>query len=166
MVKEILQIGHPTLRRIAKKVKLTDINTHVIQNIIGTLITTAKKSNGVGIAAPQIGYSLQIVIIASYPNVRYPDAPLMEPVAMINPQIISHSEAMVLGIEGCLSVKEKRGNVNRYQQVEVEYCDRHGQYHRQIYHGFVARIIQHEIDHLNGILFVDRLEDELSKSEV
>jgi peptide deformylase len=166
MVEEILQIGHPTLRQIAKKVELTDINTPVIQNFIDTLITTAKESNGVGIAAPQIGYSLQIVIIASSPNVRYPDAPLMKPVAMINPHIISHSEEMVLGIEGCLSVKEKRGTVNRYQQIEIEYCDRHGQYQRQIYHGFVARIIQHEIDHLQGILFVDRIEDELSKCEV
>ena len=163
---DILQIGNPILRQIAQEVNKKDINSIEIQNLIDTLINLTDEANGVGIAAPQIGRSLRIVIIASHPNIRYPEAPQMEPIAMINPQIISFSEETVLGIEGCLSVKETRGNVNRYQWVEVEYFDRHGQYHKQQYDGFVARIIQHELDHLNGILFVDRVEDELMQSEV
>ena len=158
---DILQIGHPILREIAKKVEPKQINSIETQNLIDTLIVKTKEANGVGIAAPQIGYSVQIVIIASYPNVRYPEAPEMKPMAMINPQIINHSEEMVLGTEGCLSVREKRGNVNRYQHIKVEYLDRHGHYQQEEYDGFVARIIQHELDHLNGILFVDRVEDEL-----
>lgn len=163
---DILQIGHPLLRQKAKKVEPTQINTPEIQDLIETLIRITNEANGVGIAAPQIGYSLRIVIIASHPNVRYPQAPEMKPVAMINPQIISHSEEMVAGIEGCLSVKETRGNVNRYQQIEVKYDDRHGHCQQEVYNGFVARIIQHELDHLNGVLFVDRVEDELISSTV
>ena len=164
MTEEILQIGNPILRQAATEVK--DVNTVEIQNLIDSLIDITFEANGVGIAAPQIGHSVRVVIIASHPNVRYPEAPIMEPMAMINPKIISHSAEMEAGIEGCLSVKEKRGTVNRYKQIEVEYLTRDGQQQQEKYEGFVARIIQHELDHLNGILFVDRVEDELIPSQV
>ena len=118
------------------------------------------ETNGVGIAAPQLGYSLAIVIIASRPNVRYPDAPQMEPIVMINPRILNYSQEMIIGEEGCLSVKNTRGHVERNQSVTVEYIDRRGVSHRETYFGFVARIIQHELDHLDGILFIDRVEQE------
>ena len=164
MTQDILQIGNPILREIAKEVE--DIHSIEIQNLIDNLTEITLEANGVGIAAPQIGHSVRVVIIASHPNIRYPEAPTMAPMAMINPSIVSHSEKMVMGIEGCLSVKEKRGNVNRYQNIEIEYFDRQGQQQKEKYEGFVARIIQHELDHLNGILFVDRVQGELIQSRV
>ncbi|MBL1209323.1 peptide deformylase [Geminocystis sp. GBBB08] len=157
---EILQIGNPILREIATEV--TEIDNPKIQTLIDELILTTKEAHGVGIAAPQIGKSYRIIIVASHPNFRYPDAPFMSPIAMINPRIVSHSEEIVIATEGCLSVKEKRGCVPRYRDIVVEYITRDGYCQRQEYSNFVARIIQHELDHLNGILFVDYLQDKLT----
>ncbi|WP_373479767.1 peptide deformylase [Geminocystis sp.] len=162
--KEILQIGNPILRKIATEI--SDIDNPQIQTLIDDLILITKKNYGVGIAAPQIGKSCRLMIIASYPNIRYPDAPLMQPMAMINPRITNHSEEVVEAMEGCLSVKQKRGRVTRYRDITVEYLTRNGDYQRKEYNNFVARIIQHELDHLNGILFVDHVQDELINSEV
>lgn len=155
MNEEILQIGNPILRNIAKEVN--NLEDTFIQKLIDNLLTITHKSHGVGIAAPQIGESLRVIIVASHPNIRYPDAPFMPPMAMINPRIISHSEEIVIANEGCLSVKDRRGEVSRYKEIVLEYFDRDGHYVRKEYNNFVARIIQHEIDHLNGILFIDRL---------
>jgi peptide deformylase len=159
MSTEILQIGNPILRKIATEV--TEIDNQKIQTLIDDLILITKQAHGVGIAAPQIGESCRIIIVASHPNIRYPDAPLMSPLAMINPRIISHSEEIVMATEGCLSVKEKRGHVPRYRDIVVEYITRDGKFQQKEYSDFIARIIQHELDHLNGILFVDHLKDEL-----
>jgi peptide deformylase len=156
---EILQIGNPILRKIAMEV--TEIDNPKIQTLIDELIFITKKSSGVGIAAPQIGESYRVIIVASHPNIRYPDAPFMLPMAMINPRIITHSEEIVTATEGCLSVKEKRGNVPRYRNIVVEYITRDGKFQQKEYSDFIARIIQHELDHLNGILFVDHVQDEL-----
>lgn len=152
---EILQIGNPFLREIATEVK--DIHSEKIQTLIDELIIITKQCHGVGIAAPQIGESYRIIIVASYPNIRYPDAPIMSPIAMINPRIISHGEEIVMASEGCLSVKGKKGDVPRYKNIMIEYTTRDGNVQQQEYNNFVARIIQHELDHLNGILFVDYL---------
>ena len=115
------------------------------------------QENGVGIAAPQIGRSLQLIIVASRPNLRYPDAPLMEPLAMINPKIHNSSTQKVLGWEGCLSVPGLRGSVERSESIEVSFYDLDGVQQQNWYHGFVARIIQHECDHLLGKVFLDRV---------
>ena len=154
---EIIPVGHPILRQIAQPVK--NIYQPEIQSLVDTLITTAEKSNGVGIAAPQIGKSSRVFIVASHPNLRYPYAPLMEPTAMINPAIISHSDKIVKGWEGCLSVCGKRGLVQRYQAIAVEYITRDGKLETREFSDFVARIIQHEIDHLDGILFIDHIKN-------
>lgn len=119
---------------------------------------TVSNANGVGIAAPQVAQSRRMFIVASRPNPRYPDAPEMEPTTMINPRILAHSEQMVKGWEGCLSIPGIRGLVPRYQAIEVEYIGRDGKRHQQELTGFVARIFQHELDHLNGIVFLDRVE--------
>lgn len=156
MTKEILLIGNPILRITAKEV--TNIDNPKIQTLIDDLLTLTYQRHGVGIAAPQIGESSRIIIVASHPNIRYPDAPFFSPMAMINPRIISHSEDVLIREEGCLSVENQRGNVPRYKDIIVEYIDRAGNYQRKEYNNFVARIVQHELDHLNGILFVDRLQ--------
>lgn len=152
----IIQLGNPVLRQ---KASLIDRIQHQdIQKLIEDLMTTVAQANGVGIAAPQIAESYRLFIVASRPNPRYPKAPQMEPTAMINPKIIAYSSEVVKGWEGCLSVPGIRGFVPRHQKIQVEYTDRNGNLQQQELTDFVARIFQHEYDHLEGILFVDRLE--------
>ena len=151
---EIAQLGNPILRQPSQPVdESTDVN-----HLIDALIATATAANGVGIAAPQVSQSYRLFIVASRPNPRYPDAPLMEPTAMINPRILSHSAQTIKDWEGCLSIPGIRGLVPRYRAIDVEYTDREGKRHHQELKDFVARIFQHELDHLDGILFVDRLD--------
>lgn len=163
---EICQVGNPILR--AKSEAITNVKDVEIQKLIDVLIKTLRKSQGVGIAAPQIGRSLRLLIIASHPNDRYPHAPKMQPIALINPQITSYCEPITKDWEGCLSVPNIRGLVPRYETVEVNYCDRYGQEKTDIFQGFIARILQHEYDHLDGKVFLDRVEtslDLVSESE-
>jgi peptide deformylase len=152
----IAQRGEPVLAQIAQAVR--DPLHKDIQNLIRDMHATLLAANGVGIAAPQVFQSLRIIIVASRPNPRYPDAPLMEPIAMINPEIIWQGEETCLGEEGCLSVRETRAQVSRAERLKVRYLNQLGSSVEAEYSGFVARIIQHEVDHLNGILFVERAE--------
>jgi len=153
---QISQLGNPVLRQQAQMVD--NIRDERIQQLIDQLIASVLAANGVGIAAPQVSESYRLFIVASRPNPRYPHAPLMEPTAMINPRIIAHSTEVIQGWEGCLSIPGIRGLVPRYQAVEVEYTSRDGLLHRQELTDFVARIFQHEHDHLDGIVFLDRVE--------
>jgi len=153
---QIAQLGNPVLRQQAQIVD--NIRDNRLQQLIDQLIASVLAANGVGIAAPQVSESYRLFIVASRPNPRYPHAPLMEPTAMINPRIIAHSPEVIQGWEGCLSIPGIRGLVPRYQAVEVEYISRDGQLHRQELTDFVARIFQHEHDHLDGIVFLDRVE--------
>ncbi|MEC4895176.1 MAG: peptide deformylase [Oscillatoria sp. PMC 1051.18] len=155
-IKEIAQLGNPILRDRAKLVK--NITDKSIQSLIDSLMATAASAHGVGIAAPQISQSYRLFIVASRPNPRYPHAPEMEPTPMINPNIISHSDEIVKDWEGCLSIPGLRGLVPRYRAIAVEYTDRYGKLQQRELTDFVARIFQHELDHLDGILFCDRLE--------
>ncbi len=155
---QVAQLGNSILRRQAKPI--THIEDPRLQILIENLIATVSQTNGVGIAAPQVSQSDRLFIVASRPNPRYPQAPLMTPTAMINPTIIRHSTEQVKGWEGCLSVPGIRGLVPRFQRIEVEYTDREGQLQRQELTDFVARIFQHEYDHLEGIVFLDRVESD------
>lgn len=153
---EVIQLGHPLLRSQAQLVE--NIKSPRIQELIDNLIATVIEANGVGIAAPQVQSSDRIFIVASRPNPRYPKAPEMEPTPMINPKILASSTEVAKGWEGCLSIPGIRGLVPRHQAIEIEYSDRHGKLHKQQLTDFVARICQHELDHLDGIVFVDRLQ--------
>ena len=138
----ITQLGNPILEQKAAAIdNLLDADC---QNLIDSLITTVQAAHGVGIAAPQVARSLRLFIVASHPNPRYPDAPMMPPTAVINPRILQVSEEMVKGWEGCLSVPNLRGFVPRHQWIEVAYCDRKGREIRQVFRDFVARIIFHK----------------------
>ncbi|MBD0266799.1 MAG: peptide deformylase [Cyanobacteria bacterium Co-bin8] len=152
----IIQLGNPTLRQLAQPVE-SIVDTQV-QQLIDDLLLTVQASNGVGIAAPQVAQSLRLLIVASRPNPRYPQAPVMEPTALINPRLIAHSGETVKGWEGCLSIPGVRGLVPRYWEIEVEYLDRCGAVQRVVWTDFVARIFQHEYDHLEGKVFLDRVE--------
>jgi peptide deformylase len=153
---EIVQLGNPILRQPAQPV--ADFNDATLQGLIDSLLATAAAANGVGIAAPQVAQPYRLFIVASRPNPRYPHAPVMEPTAMLNPRIIDHSADKVKDWEGCLSIPGIRGLVPRYRTVTVEYWNRQGQCQQQQLTDFVARIFQHELDHLNGIVFLDRVE--------
>jgi peptide deformylase len=130
-----------------------------LQTLINNLIGTVQQTHGVGIAAPQVGASVQVLIVASRPNLRYPHAPKMSPTAMMNPRLVAHADDVVWGWEGCLSVPDQRGQVPRYREIEVEYRDRRGRPQRRVLTDFVARIVQHELDHLQGTLFTDHIAD-------
>ncbi len=153
---DIAQLGNPILRNQAKPID--SVATEAITQLAKDLIATAEANNGVGIAAPQVSESCRLFILASRPSIRYPHAPKMKPTAVINPVILSRSTEMVKDWEGCLSVPGLRGLIPRHQEIEVEYTTLEGDRLRQTLTDFVARIFQHELDHLNGLLFIDRLE--------
>lgn len=153
---QIAQLGNPILRQQAQNIE--NVRDERIQKLIDNLISTVAQANGVGIAAPQVAQSYRLFIVASRPNPRYPNAPEMEPTAILNPRIIDHSDEVVKGWEGCLSIPGIRGLVPRYRAIEVEYTSRNGKLQRREFTDFVARIFQHENDHLDGIVFLDRLE--------
>ncbi|NEN89152.1 MAG: peptide deformylase [Okeania sp. SIO3H1] len=155
-VLQVAQLGNEILRCQAQPINnIWDKN---LQELIDNLIVTIIETNGVGIAAPQVSISDRLFIVASRPNLRYPNAPKMEPTAMINPKLISYSEDRIKGWEGCLSVPGIRGFVPRYRVINVEYTNREGKLERQELTDFVARIFQHEYDHLEGLVFLDRVE--------
>lgn len=155
-LREIYQLGSDVIRSIATEVE--DVHSVEIQTLIEDMIFTCKNAKGVGIAAPQINCSKAIVIIASQPSERYPLAVAMEPTPLINPKIISHSQEMLKDWEGCLSLPGIRAQVPRYSRVEVSYTDKDGKENLVTYHDFVARVFQHEYDHLIGKVFIDRVE--------
>lgn len=158
-VLKIAEIGNPVLRSPAQPIE--DIQDPTLQRLIDNLLKTIKKQNGVGIAAPQVFESLQLFIVASRPNLRYLNAPTMEPTPMINPKIIAYSDETEKGWEGCLSVPGLRGQVTRSKEIEMTYTDRQGKQHQKVFTDFVARIVQHEFDHINGKVFLDRVENSL-----
>ena len=156
-IRSVIELGDERLR--SRACSIQSVEDPQLQQLIDDLLATAAAKNGVGIAAPQVAAGLQLFIVASRPNLRYPHAPEMEPTAMINPRMLSHGDELVKGWEGCLSVPGQRGLVPRYREIEVTYLDRHGREHQQVLQDFVARIFQHEYDHLQGIVFLDRIKN-------
>jgi peptide deformylase len=152
---QISAIGTPILRQ--RSTDIPQLPDARLDELVGDLIATADAANGVGIAAPQVASSLRLFIVASRPSPRYPHAPTMVPTAMINPEIIARSGELVAGWEGCLSVPDRRGMVLRDRAIEVKYMTPQGELIQQELTDFVARIFQHELDHLDGILFPDRV---------
>ncbi|MDH1713951.1 peptide deformylase [Acinetobacter johnsonii] len=153
----VAQRGEDILRLKAARVADTEFNSDWLMQLASAMIATMLERSGVGIAAPQVYISKRVIIVASRPNLRYPDAPEMDAVVMVNPEILEFSQATTLGEEGCLSVPNERGQVQRAQSIKVLYHTLTGEVMESTFEGFPARIVQHEIDHLNGILFVDRL---------
>ena len=156
-ISEIAQLGAPVLRLQAQVV--TEPRSAEIQQIIETLQDTLAATQGVGIAAPQISISKQIIIIASRPTPRYPSAPLMEPTVMINPAFQKLSDIREKDWEGCLSVPGIRALVPRYTEILISYINQQNDLVEARLDGFVARVFQHEFDHLEGTVYLDRVED-------
>jgi peptide deformylase len=155
----LLQLGHPRLRLKAKPI--VDVSDPVIQTMIDDLLVFVEAVGGMGIAAPQVDLPLQLFIMASKPNARYPSAPVMPQTVVINPEILSLSDSQEAGWEGCLSVPGLRGLVSRSNRIRVRYLTWEGDQVETEYDGFIARIFQHEFDHLQGKLFTDRVDSNL-----
>lgn len=153
----IVQLGQAVLRRRAKPV--TAMSRPELAQLIKEMVRRMRATGGVGIAAPQIGRSLRLFVIASQPNRRYPRAPRMRPLALINPRLVGHSSSRKLGWEGCLSIPGIRGQVPRYKFIQVAYTTISGERKTAVLKDFVARIFQHEFDHINGKVFLDRVAD-------
>ncbi len=153
---EIAELGAPVIREHAAEVP--DIHNHQLQTFIDDLLATAADEHGMGIAAPQVSVSKRIIILSPHPNARYPYAPSMEPTAMINPELTWVSPEIHKDWEGCLTVPGIRGFVPRHQTIQVRYQTREGVVIESEYEGFLARVFQHEVDHLDGLVFLDRVE--------
>ena len=153
----VAQQGEAILGIRASEIQAHELNSPWLQHLTASMQATMLERNGVGIAAPQVYVSKRVIIVASRPNVRYPDAPEMQPIIMLNPVITQRSEQTILGEEGCLSVLDTRGQVARAEKITVQYLDLQGQPVEIRLEGFPARIVQHEVDHLDGILFTERL---------
>jgi peptide deformylase len=163
-VREILTVGHPLLRERSREVSREELATPEVQRLIDDLIDTMHAANGAGIAAPQVGELLRITTIEVNANPRYPYKPRIPLTIVVNPVIeaIAGPDGEFEEVEineGCLSVPNMRGNVFRHVHIRVRYWDRHGNEHDEIRRGLTAGTFQHECDHLDGLLFLDRVHD-------
>lgn len=156
ILRQIAQIGRPVLRQETRLI--ADPGDPVVQSLIDDMLATMIEADGVGIAAPQVYEPLRLFIVASRPNPRYPQAPSMEPTPMLNPELLWRSDETEKGWEGCLSVPGIRGQVPRSTRIGVRYLDRSGHSREEELAGFIARVFQHEYDHISGLLFLDRVE--------
>lgn len=156
-IKEILRMGDPRLLRVATPVE--KFNTPALQELIQDMRDTMAAENGAGLAAPQIGVGVQVVIFGIEHNPRYPDAEAVPYTVLINPQLHPQDDAMETGWEGCLSVPGMRGLVPRYSHLRYTGFNAQGVVVDRSVSGFHARVVQHECDHLLGILYPMRMPD-------
>lgn len=156
-IKDILKMGDARLLRQAEPVM--HFNTPELHALIEDMFDTMRHANGAGLAAPQIGVNLQVVIFGFKHNVRYPDAPPVPETVLINPVLKSLSDEMEESWEGCLSVPGLRGVVPRWSKLHYEGFDQYGNRISREADGFHARVVQHECDHLAGILYPMRIKD-------
>lgn len=156
----IARLGHPKIRSGASVVSEEELRSLEMQQFIDDMVETMRHANGVGIAAPQVEVSQQIIVMEVSPNnPRYPNQAAVPLTVLINPEIVAHVEELDDAWEGCLSVPDLRGLVPRWTHVKVAGLDRHGKEVEFEANGFHARVVQHEIDHLKGQVFLDRLPD-------
>jgi peptide deformylase len=156
-VRDILKMGDPRLLRVAEPVR--EFNTPAMDALIADMFDTMHHANGAGLAAPQIGVNLQLVIFGFKQNQRYPDAPAVPETVLINPVLTPLSDETEEAFEGCLSVPGLRGSVPRFVRLRYEGVDQHGNKIAREVDNFHARVVQHEVDHLLGILYPMRITD-------
>ena len=161
-VRDILHVGNPLLRERSRAVTRDELASPEMQQLIDDLIDTMHAANGAGIAAPQVGELVRIATIEVTENPRYPYKPRIPLTIVVNPIIEPLDDELVEINEGCLSVPNMRGNVMRNVNVRVRWWDRDGAEHDEIRRGLTAGTFQHECDHLDGLLFLDRVHDSRS----
>ena len=157
MIREILRMGDPRLLQVARPVER--FGTPELFELIADMRETMADANGAGLAAPQIGVPLRVVIFGFERLARYPEAEPVPPTVLVNPVIEPLDDALEEGFEGCLSVPGLRGVVPRHARIRYHGHDAHGRAIDRVAEGFHARVVQHECDHLAGILYPMRIRD-------
>ena len=157
MIRPVLRMGDPRLLQISAEV--SRFGTHELESLIQDLRDTMAYQNGAGLAAPQIGVPLRVVIFGIANNPRYPQAEAVPETVLINPHLTPLAEEFEDGWEGCLSVPGLRGLVPRYKRLRYDGLDQFGNPICREVEGFHARVVQHECDHLDGILYPMRIRD-------
>jgi peptide deformylase len=155
----IINVGHPTLRSPAREVSEQELQAPETQRFIDDLIETMRDAGGAGLAANQVDDLRRIAVIEVDQNARYPYKPPIPLTVIVNPRLEPVDEETVAINEGCLSVPDLRGEAERHVSIRVSYLDRDGAAHEELYRGLTAGTFQHEIDHLDGVLFLDRVRD-------
>ena len=156
---KVARLGHPILREMARPVPVEAIDSLEVQRLIDDMIETMREYDGAGLAAPQVHTPWQVAVIEVDANPRYPDAPPIPLTVLINPVVTPLTGELEDGWEGCLSVPDMRGLVPRHTAVRLECHDRAGERVDLVAKDFFARVIQHETDHLHGVVYVDRMRD-------
>jgi peptide deformylase len=158
-VRTITTIGDPVLRERAREVTADELRSPEVQSLIDDLIDTKRAANGAGLAANQVGEKLRVAVAeVEGTNPRYPYKPPIPLTVIVNPVIEPVEDEMIEINEGCLSVPDLRGCLERHATVRVRYLDRDGAEHEEVRKGLTAGTFQHEVDHLDGVLFVDRAD--------
>ena len=157
---KVARMGHPVLRAKARPLEKSEIRTAPMQKLIDDMLDTMREYHGVGLAAPQVheGLRLFVALLDSDDEDDEAEREPPEPIAIINPEITVVDPAIVEDWEGCLSIPDIRGRVPRAREIKVRALDRHGGRIELRAHGFPARVIMHETDHLDGVLFFDRMK--------
>ncbi len=158
-VRQIVTAGHPALRSRARELSLGELAQAETQSLIDDLIDTMRDAHGAGLAANQIAENVRIAVVEVDNNPRYPYKPPIPLTVIVNPELEPVGEETVEINEGCLSIPGLRGVLPRWVTIRVRYIDREGQPHEEVKRGLTAGTFQHEIDHLDGILFLDRVTD-------
>ncbi|HXH84637.1 MAG TPA: peptide deformylase [Candidatus Tectomicrobia bacterium] len=156
---KVARLGHPVLRERASPVPVDRIRSAAVQRLIDDMIDTMHEYDGAGLAANQVHELQRIAVIEVEANPRYPDAPGIPLTVLINPVVTPLTDEMEEGWEGCLSIPDMRGRVPRYTAVRLEAYDREGRPMDLVAKDFFARVIQHETDHLDGVVYLDRMRD-------
>ena len=158
-VRQVVEIGDPVLRQRARDLSSEEISSPEIQELIDDLIETKRATNGAGIAANQVGEPVRVAIVeVEEGNPRYPYKPPVPLTVIINPRLEPVGDELIEINEGCLSVPDLRGSLQRHLAIRVRYLDREGTEHEEERRGLTAGTFQHEVDHLDGVLFVDRAD--------
>ncbi len=156
---KIREVGDPILNKISDEVDIKNIDEYIL-DIIEDLKSTLEFGTGLGIAAPQIGINKRIIVVgAKKENIKYNDAEEIPVTAMINPTWIKLSKETDIQYEGCMSVPSIRGRVERYKNIELTYYNEKGEKIVKQLNGFLSRLVQHECDHLDGIVFLERVKE-------
>ena len=159
-IRPVLRLGHPALRQRARAIESGSFGSQRLQTLIDDLLETKAARSGAGLAAPQIGEPWRVVVVGMGVNPRYPQAPPVPEQVLINPEITPLGSETIPDWEGCLSVPGLRGEVERWQRIHLTWRDQNGHCQHEDLEGFHARVVQHECDHLDGVLFPDRLSRE------
>jgi peptide deformylase len=158
--REILEIGHPVLRERARELAPDELRSEALQRLLDDMIETMRAANGAGLAANQVGETVRVAVVeVREGNPRYPYKPPIPLTVIVNPVIEPLDEEIEQINEGCLSVPNLRGDVPRHVNIRLRYLDREGAEHEEVRRGLTAGTFQHELDHLDGTLFVDRVSD-------